>query len=251
MSGLFYPRLPDAVAASVLAELSGLQHADLMERSALAHRASYFYPTRTAEVTLANLRELQAAVREVAVDCGYPTSGGKGTPALREFDQRCCRLLFERMDIVVADAASDEVWSFLSLVLLPDVAFWRFPNQREREDYERLLGRPRNVFRRLWWRAHNIGTELGPQLLEDEAVGILERSTIGGNPVIARGIASEHLRRVKSDVTVQRTELLRDVMKRIRRIAAIVSLGGIDPADLEALISEAFDASTAALAAPG
>lgn len=247
MSGLYYPRLPDAVAAELLGELTGLPHGDLIERSALAHRACSFYPTRTAEVTSDQLQALQTEVRDVATDCGYPTSGGKGSPALREFDQRCCRLLFEQMDIVVADAASAGVWSFLSLVLLPDVAFWRFPNQRELEDYERLLGRPRNVFRRLWWRAHNVGVDLGPQLLEDEAVGILERSAIGGNPAIAQAIAREHLRRTSSDLPIQRTELLRDAMKRVRRLAAIVSLGGLELHDLETVISEAFDAATSAL----
>ena len=245
--GLYYPRLPDGAAAELLVELTGLDHSDLVERSSLEHRATSFYPTRTAEVTTARLEELQAAVRNLATTCGYPASGGKGSPALREFDQRCCRLLFEGMGIVVADAADDGVWSFISLVLLPDVALWRFPNQHAREDYERLLGRPRHVFRRLWWRAHNVGSDLGSQLLEDEAVGILERSAIGGNPAVARAIATEHLRRTATDLPVQRTELLRDAMKRIRRLAAIVSLSGLRPDELSAVVAETFDASVAAL----
>lgn len=248
MSGLYYPRLPEAVAAGLMMEMTGLTHDDLIERSAVEHRASSFYPTRTAEVGPERLRDLQSSVRELASECGYPASGGKGSPALREFDQRCCKLLFEQMDIVAADAANDGVWSFISLVLLPDVAFWRFPNRREREDYERLLGRPRNVFRRLWWRAHNVGVDLGPQLLEDEAVGILERSAIGGNPTVARAIATEHIRRTSHDLPVQRTELLRDAMKRVRRVAAIVSLGALEPHDLEVVIAEVFDAAAKALA---
>jgi len=248
VTGIYYPRLPDGAAAEMLKELTGLDHASLVGRSALEHGATSFYPTRTAEIGTEQLRDLQTAVREIAIDCGYPASGGKGSPALREFDQRCCVLLFEQMRIVVADAANDGVWSFLSLVVLPDVAFWRFPNQREREDYERLLGRPRNVFRRLWWRAHNVGPELGGRLLEDEAVGILERSSIGGNPMVARAIAGEHLRRIEMDLAVQRTELLRDAMKRFRRLAAVVSLGGLSAAELNALAAEVFEASVIALA---
>lgn len=247
MTGVYYPRLPDGVAADLLRALTGLSHAELVDRSALEHRATSFYPTRGAETTTEELRNLQTAIRDLASECGYPTTAGKGSPALREFDQRCCALLFEKMNIVTADASNDGVWSFLSLVVLPDVAFWRFPNQHEREDYERLLGRPRNIFRRLWWRAHNVGPVLGSRLLEDEAVGILERSTIGGNPAVASAIAREHLRRIDGELTVQRTELLRDVMKRIRRLAALVSLGGLNADELSELMTEVFDSSVAAL----
>jgi hypothetical protein len=228
-------------------ELTGLHHDQLVERAALEHRATTLYSTRTAEVTKERLEELQISIRSVAAECGYPRPAAKGSPATRDFDQRTCGLLFDRMGIVVADAANDGVWSFLSLVLVPDVSFWRFPNRREREDYERLLGRPRNVLRRLWWRAYNVGADLGARLLEDEAVAILERSAIGGNPTVARTIARIHLECISAHPSLQRTEVLRDAMKRIRRLAAVVSLGGLLSDELTSLVTEAFDASVTAL----
>ena len=92
------------------------------------------------------LREVQEAVREVAEQAGFPDRLA-GPP--RAFDRPCGTALLALMDIVPADAAEEGVWSFLTLVVVPEIGPWRFPALAE----ERLIGRPRNVLRRTWWRA--------------------------------------------------------------------------------------------------
>jgi hypothetical protein len=151
------------------------------------------------------------------------------------------------MDILPADAAHEGVWSFLSLVLVPDVALWRFPNRGLREDYERLLGRPRNVFRRLWWRAYAMGEEASQRLLEDEAVAIMERPTIGGNTRIASAVAATHLQVIAETPEVSRTELLREVGKRLRRLSAVITLGALEDRDLRTTVRDVFDQALVAL----
>jgi hypothetical protein len=154
------------------------------------------------------------------------------------------------MDIIPADAAHEGVWSFLSLVVLPDVAFWRFPNRKLRDEYDRILGRPRNVFRRLWWRCYAFGAELGglsSSLLEDEAVGIMERPTLGGDPRVASAVAQAHLTRVRRNPGLSRTEVMRDANKRIRRLASVITLSALDDVELGAAVGDAFDAAVAAL----
>lgn len=240
MSALFYPRISQAVASDLLAELSTLTAGELPARSALEHRSMTFYPTATRRAGPEQLGRLRDALRAVAARNGYPQAAQRGSAQFRKFDQAIALILHNEMDIVVADASDDGVWSFLSLVVAPDVAFWRFPNRQAREDYERLLGRPRNVFRRLWWRAHVLGPELGPRLLEDEAVAILERPAIGGNPAVARAIATAHLAATGADAAVPRTELLRDAMKRVRRLAAVVALEGLQQNELDELVAGIF-----------
>jgi hypothetical protein len=139
----------------------------------------------------------------------------------------------------------------MSLVLLPDVALWRFPNRDGREGYERIIGRPRNVFRRLWWRCQALGAEEdgpGGRLLEDEAVAIMERPTLGGDRRVALAIASEHLRRVDAGLASARTEIMRQAMKRLRRLSSVTMLGALDDGSLEGVIREVFSGAVDAVA---
>ncbi|GIJ34439.1 hypothetical protein Vse01_35870 [Micromonospora sediminimaris] len=160
-----------------------------------------------------------------------PLSKTNGTA----FDRLLAPALYRQMAIVPADAASEEVWSFLSLVLLPDVALWRWPNLLRRPGYERIIGRPRNVFRRLWTRVHSLGEDLGAQLYEDEAVAILERPTLGAHPRVARAIAHGHLT-TAGEAGAARTDILRITARRLRRLAVVVSLESLDDTQLAQLV---------------
>jgi hypothetical protein len=236
---LAYPRLDASTAVQLLAELSGLKPTELRNRSATEHSRVDWYPTALDRVDKSQLEKLQSNIRATAERFGHPEVRRR-SPLLTKFDQAISVGLLHSVDIVPADAAHEGVWSFLSLVLVPDVAFWRFPNRDRRDDYERLLGRPRNVFRRLWWRAYALGEEASGQLHEDEAVAIMERPTLGGDIRLARMIATAHLQ-VIGTAAVSRTELLRQVTKRLRRLSAVITLTALDNADLSALIDEVFD----------
>jgi hypothetical protein len=147
-----------------------------------------------------------------------------------------------------AEASVEAVWSFLSLVVAPDVAFWRWPNTPNKDDYERLLGYPRNVFRRLGWRAYTLGWGPGSvsdKIYEDVAVAILERTVISGNRTVARIVAETHMHRFTGER--QRTNVMRDAMKRIRRLHAFISFHSLHDAEIHALVDEAFTAAAASL----
>ena len=240
-----YPRLDSPAALELLAEYSDLGVGDLQVRSAFTHRRVQWYPTATNRVEEKTLRALRDRVIDVAQQHGFPRSIGLRSPAMTGFDREVGPALYDAMDILPADAAHEGVWSFVSLVVLPDVAFWRFPNRDRREEYERLLGRPRNVFRRLWWRCHIFGTAEGSpaeRLLEDEAVAILERPTLGGDPRVASAIAKAHLSRLDQDSPGSRTMALREAMKRFRRLSSLVVLGALDDSSLRDTVCEVFDA---------
>ncbi len=153
------------------------------------------------------------------------------------------------MQITPADAAQEGVWSFLSLVLLPDVAFWRWPNAKGAADYERLIGRPRNVFRRLWWRAYCLGEAASALVFEDEAAAIMERTAIGGDVRLARMLAENHLRITADDPSIPRTELLRQVAKRVRRLSVIRTFAALSDQELSLLVQQTAGEALSALRA--
>jgi hypothetical protein len=188
-------------------------------------------------------------VREAlsAVTPAFPWPLAK-SPRTAEFDRTVGRVLYETMDIVPADAASEEVWSFMTLVLLPEVGPWRFPGAGT----SRYLGVPRNVLRRTWWRAHVLGPDLGgerpgsPPLGEDELVQIFERPTLAGNPWVARAIVAT-VHAVAPGLTVARSEFVRDLTRRLLRLTPLVSLDALEEDELSDLLCRLAEDSRRAL----
>ncbi|MEU8376572.1 hypothetical protein AB0C22_26110 [Micromonospora sp. NPDC048894] len=228
-----YPRLPAHIAEQLLTAHTGRDLVGLRRLSATADPRTTWYPTAPYRVAEDDLRALQQTVRAVAADADWPAPLSKTNGTA--FDRLLAPTLYRQMTIVPADAASEEVWSFLSLVVLPDVALWRWPNPLRRPGYERIIGRPRNVFRRLWNRIHSLGENLGGQLYEDEAVAILERPTLGAHPRVARAITHAHLA-TAGEACAARTEILRITARRLRRLAVVVSLESLDDARLMELV---------------
>lgn len=86
---------------------------------------------------------------------------------------------------------------------------------------------------------------MGDRLYEDEAVAILERTQIGGNQRLASCIGETHLQRY--DASARGTDILRDVMKRIRRLHAFTSFHATTTAERKDLVREALDSVEAAI----
>ncbi|MER3405109.1 MAG: hypothetical protein C4289_08060 [Chloroflexota bacterium] len=227
-----YPRLPGPVAAQVMSELAEMDPDDLGMMGALDHPAATWAPSgrRVPERVLARVRD---GIRRVARDVGFPRPLPHGDEW--RFDCAAGRVLYETMDIVPNDAATEGVWSFLTLVVVPEIGPWRFPGRAR----DRLLGKPRNVLRRLWWRAHVFGPDLDSAppgqrpFGEDEFVSFMERPTIGGNRRLAREARDAVFR--AGNVGLPRSELIRDVAKRLMRLTAFVAIDVLDDATLRGL----------------
>lgn len=239
-----YPRLPFAAASELFAERRG-QTLEELRRDASPEQLKADYYATGERVPRSHLQILSESVRRLADELGFP--GNCIGPAQREFDQSMPGLLHRKMRIVPADAAKEGVWSFLTLVVLPDVAFWRFPNPPE----ARLIGRPRNVFRRYWWRAHVLGAGeggLAPSLGEDQHVQIEERrASIGGNPPLARTLAREVLEYSHGTPNVSREALMRDAAKRLVRLTPFTCFEALSQQELTAQVGELVREAAAAL----
>lgn len=231
---LLYPRLEPAVARRLRAEREPLSLAELEGLGTVAHPDAAPAPTGGHPVEDARLRELQGRIRSVARQAGYPET----LKGAQTFDRPCGHELFTTMGIVTADAADEGVWSYMSLVLVPEIGPWRFPDRAE----ERILGRPRNVLRRLWWRAWALGENLDvapagcTPLGEDEFVQIMERPSLGGNQRTARSIRDALWRAEAGSMAVARSELMRQLARRLRAARSHIALDVLTDAQLRELL---------------
>lgn len=216
----------EEVAASTLLELR--------TNSDLSHSDAAHVEVGGIHVPGEVIGDLQLQLRELADSLGFPADLTRNR--VSAFDRPATRILYEVMEILPADAASSEVWSFLALVVLPDVAVWRFPSNAE----ERLIGHPRNVFRRLWWRGETVGIDLIDAeggLGEDELVNIMERPTVSANARTARGLA-KLIFEDGGRAGTARSELMRDVAKRVLRRQAFLCLDALSDDQLTGLMDE-------------
>jgi Family of unknown function (DUF6339) len=228
---LLYPRLPAPTARILVDEIGGVDLSELRSDSATRHPACTYSPTGGNRVDERHIVDLRDMLREIAETCGYPADVGPSDRV--RFDRAAAEVLHSRMGIVPADAAEPGVWAFLTCVVVPELACWRFP----RRTSERLEGGPRNTLRRLWWRAHLLdtgGENLVSRLGEDELVQIMERpESVMGNPRVARALARLHLQ-VCNELGIDgRMRVLRDAAKRLLRLSAVISLDALDQASLE------------------
>lgn len=250
MGSLLYPRLPRSVAQRTIAERAATPLNELAALSTLSHPDAEPAATGGHPVDRRKLEEVRDAIRDVATSVGYPEPQGASAQL---FDRRCGSKLIEIMDIVPADAAEEGVWSFLSVVLVPEIGPWRFPGRPD----ERLLGRPRNVLRRTWWRAWALGPDLehAPEgctpLGEDESVQIMERPSLGGNRRIAAALQASIWRAERQGLAVARSEVMRELARRVRATKSHISLDALDEPTLSDLLDKLAGDSVSALASAG
>ncbi|AUG75746.1 Site-specific DNA-cytosine methylase [Kitasatospora sp. MMS16-BH015] len=248
-----YPRLLAEQAAPLFEEYRRLTIAELTGAAAFSHESAVYVATGGDRVPADRLRELRAGVVDLAKNAGFPDESDRARNA--EFDLRLAALLHAETGMVPAEAASRDVWAFLALVVLPDVAFWRYPQPPK----DRVLGTDltRHVFGRLWWRAQLVRSSDDPEpygalkILGEAAFDQIyaRRAALGGSPHLVRAIL-----RVWKDLDLAKLnerEALRDFLKRLLRLAPFVLFDGIEEWALDAELRAVAEESVTALKQAG
>ncbi|GHH48321.1 DUF6339 family protein [Lentzea cavernae] len=246
-----YPRLLSWHAKSLYADYRELGLPELTARHDTTHLSAVFVATGGDRVGAPELAELRAKVVALATEAGYP--GEPDQSARSRFDLALARMLHGEMGLVPAEAASGDVWAFLSLVLLPDVAYWRYPGPpRDRVQASDIT---RHVFGRLWWRAHLVHdpSEQDPHsaltILGEAAFDQIyaRRRALGGSPYLVKAIL-----RVWGGLDrggANEREVLRDFLKRLLRLAPFMCFEAMEDRHLDAELSRAAHESVQAVQA--
>ncbi|WP_181311186.1 hypothetical protein [Nocardioides campestrisoli] len=227
---LCYPRLTRSDATAVYDDLRSVHasggRALLRERVAFDHEGKV--PVATGRIaTPQEVRGVRRVVEEEVapwLEMERVTSDKDKA----EFDAALGRSLHAALDIVPADAAHEGTWSFLTLVVFPDVAAARFPDFH----IKRFIGAPRNALRRPWQRQEILGdlAETGRRPLgEDELVGLFERTALVRNRRLARALAA----RVLAYDGPNRSNWARDLYKLATFQSGIRLLDALDDAEIE------------------
>jgi uncharacterized protein DUF6339 len=226
-----FPRLSLRAARAHLQRIKGRSVADLSGIET-PDSADVVYPaTGGARVRAEVLQDIRGRLLESARGFGFPDSRG-GEPL--KFDPEAAAILFQHVPICPGEASRDDVWSFMSICLLPDLTSWRFPDQNDR----RFLGGVRNAFQRLWWRAAMLREDDAPdpwglvRLPEDALVGLMERPGISSNRLVARAIASAVAKLAESLPSALREDAWRAAYKGIRQRIPLVNFDALSRGEL-------------------
>lgn len=239
-NAVLWPRLATGHAMVLRRSVSGMSVHEARLAGRLAHPGAApagWGPGASEE----QVQRVQQIMRAVSDDRGWPASLDADTAS--ELDRVWGRLLHEQMNILPSDAASAGVWDFVALVVLPDLARWRFPGGSGAG----VDGFDKHVFGRLWWRQHVLGTELldgagHEPLSEDELDALFRRRDLVANPHVAQAVARAILRR--DDPPRQRPAFAKQLVLELLRATPAVCLDALDGPQLDELMHQVVARST-------
>ena len=244
-----YPELDLSAEEELFRTLAGRSVEQLREDSVSSYpQSTYFTPG--ARIQESQLEDLRQEVRVFVDELGWPEPCE--TEEKRLFKTKLPTILHRNMAISAANAGRAGVWSFLSLVLMPDVAVWRWPDltpQRLTGYAERSSNR--HVFRVPWWRAEVLGerhASLVADLTEDNLVQILERPGLFRDhrlAVTAGDTFVDYRSEIPDDVSDE--DVFRDLCKRLNRLGAFVAFEVLKAEELTEVVSSELRASVKAI----
>jgi len=229
-----YPRLPFSAAQQLVDEIAAAYRSD--GPAGLAPLAAYAHPR--AEPVATGGRVADAArieqVRTGMLDVTAPwhERGAVSRVDAAAFDLALGRALHDSLAIIPGDAAHDETWNFLSLVVMPDLVVLRFPDMHP----DRMFGTMRNPLRSSWIRRETLGDltdRYDRPLGVDEMVGLFERSEMARNRPLIRALAKAVM---EYEGPRSRSDWAREVFKEIRYATGPRALDGMTEDEITDLI---------------
>lgn len=191
---------------------------------------SAFPPTGGKALTVSDLR----GFRDHCVES--LTSGlDQGSWSTAEFDLEMGRALYGQSSGSTGEFGNAQVWDFLTLALLPDLALKRFPNDAKGAASRLTGGNRRHVFQRLWRRWKVFGREIveSTLLTEDDYGAILERHLTSQMSEVAQRSANAICASGRAGSA--RREFTRVFMRQLVQTSGLVSISNDDPEHLDAL----------------
>ena len=252
------PQLPSIKAKVILEDIASKSNCETLDPKGNFKVEGIFYvPTGGRIINDENLEKLRNNVLEKAKEYGFPSTNQK---SFLEFEYEVAKILSNWSYLWIDGEPSGEsfrndFWSYLAIVLMPDIVSWRWGFPPEGEPTKswsvRFIGGGRNAFQRIFRRI--LSLDRGPshedrfglirELKEDDFSNILERTSLGSNSRIAIPLAEEYLamrQRRKDMKASNQLKIYREATKDLRSYGVVQSLDLIDANNLKELISEVF-----------
>lgn len=257
---LLIPQLPSGVAEALLPELALARPEDLDPGDEFRHPQLITQPTGGLPITDALLKQLRESIVSSARAHGFP--GNRPTSFL-EFELEVAEALAQWPPLWNAqgepsgEALRNDCWTFITVLLLPDVALWRWPAKGDGESLSsrswkgRMIGGGRNAFQRIFRRVmcldrgleHPDRWGLIRSLQEDDFSAILERPGLSSNREVAVSLGEEYLamkQRLSRFSASVRQDVYRQATKAIRAYGVVQPLDLMSAENRAHLIQAAF-----------
>ncbi|MGV9193626.1 hypothetical protein ACQ143_04720 [Microbacterium sp. MC2] len=240
---IVYPRLSRSDVASEIDRLERTMRSGGVAQAFPdgGHHPGAIFPAVGVPVAVARLRELHA----IAFDSVRALDARRRADRDRLFDITVGNVLaswFE--DDGRSQAAHPDIWPYITLVVLPDLAVQRFgPDASGKLPHDRFAAGRRNVFQRLYLRSWILGDLLSdPELplFEDELVGLVDRN-LSSDHRLAR-MVSEQIRNL--DRTQNRREPVRNAFKTLQFELRVTDVSSLNDDALRSLLSSMFQPAT-------
>ena len=252
------PQLPSIKAKVILEDIASKSNCETLDpKGNFKVEGTFYVPTGGQIINDENLEKLRNNVLEKAKEYGFPSTNQK---SFLEFEYEVAKILSNWSYLWIDGEPSGEsfrndFWSYLSIVIMPDIVSWRWGFPPEGEPTKswsvRFIGGGRNAFQRIFRRI--LSLDRGPshedrfglirELKEDDFSNILERTSLGSNSRIAIPLAEEYLamrQRRKDMKASNQLKIYREATKDLRSYGVVQSLDLIDANNLKELISEVF-----------
>lgn len=251
------PQLPKKTAQDAINAFINkgkIEESDILK----VYDGMFYAPSENIKVRTVQLDEFRYEILDLSKKYGF---GSDEPNRFRDFEYDVAnslanwKLLWEN-SLPTGEALRNNFWTYLTIVILPDVAIWRWPLPEHGEMSNawsgRFMGGTRNTFQRIFRRVlsfdrgknHPNRFNLIKDLMEDDFSAILERTSIGCNPKIAIALAEEFLlmRKRLSDKNKQiQTLIYRESTKDLTAYGKVQSLDLLEDQELKELISQVFN----------
>lgn len=257
---LLIPQIPSGVAESLLLELVLARPENLDPGDEFRYSQAITQPTGGLPITDVLLKHLRELIVSSARKHGFP--GSRPTSFL-DFELEVAEAfaqwspLWNEEGKPSGEALRNDCWTFITIVVLPDVALWRWPAKTDQEGSGgrswkgRMVGGMRNTFQRIFRRVmcldrgvdHLDRWGLIRQLQEDDFSAILERPGLSSNRDIAVCLGEEYIamkQRLNQHSSAVRQDVYRQATKAIRAYGFVQPLDLMPAENLARLIKDAF-----------
>jgi hypothetical protein len=232
-----FPRLPERFAHDVFVEQKSQSFDDL--KGGVGHRFMVWPATGAARVSEDSLQAIRDDIFATARGLGYPSPLGSADQ--RALDIALARVLLDIDGLTLAEASFPDVWSFVALVLVPEIVWWRAAGSTNEERFV-ASDLTRHTLARLWWRARLFTTGTDPNagwaLWTDSAIGEAEldqiqtrRGGYGRSPVAFRALVRAYpvVIEMADQLGIERRTFWRQSFLRwILRLGVFINFSGID-----------------------
>lgn len=257
---LLIPQIPSEVAEALLSALALARPEDLDPGDEFRYSQSITQPTGGLPITDVLLKQLREPIVTSARKHGFPFSRPS---SFLDFELEVAEALAEWLPLwkvqgqPSGEALRNDCWTFITVVVLPDIALWRWPAKTHEDGPAgrswrgRMVGGTRNTFQRIFRRVmcldrgvdHPDRWGLIRQLQEDDFSAILERPGLSSNREIAVCLGEEYLamkQRLSQLSAAVRQDVYRQATKAIRAYGVVQPLDLMPAENRARLIQDAF-----------